>query len=140
MAWEVVKPLRPHPLSVGQARNFCTRRLASVLDGRSDVDEAVQDAAAIASELVTNAVTAGSSEIELYLGLGPTSVRIEVTDDASGTVAPVTPGPEDTKGRGLLIVAALSTEWGVATQKGTKQVWAEVTIPPRSPILEVVRG
>jgi anti-sigma regulatory factor (Ser/Thr protein kinase) len=131
MAWQVVKPLRPHPLSVGQARNFCTRRLASVLDGRLESDDAVHDAAAIASELVTNAVTAGSSEIELYLALQPTSVRIEVTDDAAGTVAPVKAGPDDTKGRGLLIVAALSTEWGVATQDGTKQVWAEVAIPPR---------
>jgi anti-sigma regulatory factor (Ser/Thr protein kinase) len=139
MAWQVVKPLRPHPLAVGQARNFCTRRLSSVLDGRKDIEDAVQDAAAIASELVTNAVTAGSSEIELYLGLQPDSVRIEVSDDASGAVVPTTPAPDDPKGRGLIIVAALSTEWGVATQNGTKHVWAEVAIPPRPPILEAVR-
>lgn len=131
MAWQVVKPLRPHPLSVGQARNFCTRRLTSVLDDRDDYEEAVNDAAAIASELVTNAVTAGSSEIELFLGLQPSSVRIEVTDDAGGTVRPATPSPEHTKGRGLIIVAALSTGWGVAAEDGVKHVWAEVAIPPR---------
>ena len=126
--WQVVKPLRPHPLAVGQARNFCTRRLTSVLDDRSGAAEVVADAAAIASELVTNAVTAGSSAIELCLGLRPNAVYIEVADDADGTVTPAHPEPTDPKGRGLLVVAALSREWGVTSDEGTKQVWAEVPL------------
>lgn len=126
--WQVVKPLRPHPLAVGQARNFCTRRLTSVLDDRSGAPDVVADAATIASELVTNAVTAGSSEIELCLGLRGNAVYIEVADDADGTVAPAHPAPTDTKGRGLLVVAALSREWGVTAADGTKQVWAEIPL------------
>jgi anti-sigma regulatory factor (Ser/Thr protein kinase) len=126
--WQVVKPLRPHPLAVGQARNFCTRRLTSVLDDRSGAADVVADAATIASELVTNAVTAGSSAIELCLGLRPNAVYIEVADDAEGTVTPGHPAPTDPKGRGLLVVAALSREWGVTGDEGTKHVWAEIPL------------
>jgi anti-sigma regulatory factor (Ser/Thr protein kinase) len=126
--WQIVKALRPHPLAVGQARNFCTRRLTSVLDDRSGAAEVVADAATIASELVTNAVTAGSSAIELCLGLRANAVYIEVADDADGTVVPAHPAPTDPKGRGLLVVAALSREWGVTADEGTKQVWAEIAL------------
>ena len=127
--WQVVKPLRPHPLSVGQARNFCPRRLTSVLDDRSDAPEVVADAATIASELVTNALTAGSTAISLSLALRPDSVYIEVEDDAGGTVRPANPAPTDTTGRGLLVVAALSRQWGVCPgEGGAKQVWAEVSL------------
>jgi anti-sigma regulatory factor (Ser/Thr protein kinase) len=126
--WAVTKPLRPHPLSVGQARNFCTRRLSSVLESRGDQRETVADAAAIASELVTNAVNAGSSRIELSLELRPASVLIEVVDNAGGTVAPATPAPTDARGRGLLVVAALSRDWGVAAAEDSKSVWAEVDL------------
>ena len=130
--WQVVKALRPHPLSVGQARNFCTRRLSSVLDDRSDVLDIVADAATIASELVTNALTAGSTAIALSLALRPDSVYIEVEDDAEGTVAPANPAPTDIKGRGLMVVAALSRDWGVAPlDGGSKQVWAEVPLRAR---------
>jgi hypothetical protein len=127
--WQVVKALRPHPLSVGQARNFCTRRLTSVLDDRCDTPEIVADAATIASELVTNALTAGSTAISLSLALRPDSVYIEVEDDAEGSVVPANPLPTDTKGRGLLVVAALSRQWGVLpVEGGAKQVWAEVPL------------
>jgi two-component sensor histidine kinase len=133
VVWQVVKPLRPHPLAVGQARNFCTRRLSSVLDDRPDIEGPVRDAATIASELVTNAVKAGSSVIELFLGLQESSVRIEVLDDADGTVVPIHAAPTDPRGRGLVVVEALALDWGVAAEDGTKQVWAEVAIPPRQP-------
>jgi two-component sensor histidine kinase len=126
--WQVVKALRPHPLSVGQARNFCTRRLTSVLDAGPTTPEVVADAATIASELVTNALTAGSSAIELSLALRPDAVYIEVADDASGTVRPANPEPTDPKGRGLLVVAALSRDWGVTSTAGSKQVWAEIPL------------
>ena len=126
--WQVVKFLRPHPLSVGQARNFCTRRLTSVLDDRPQTPQVVADAATIASELVTNALTAGSSAIELALGLREDAVYIEVADDASGTVRVAHPEPTDPRGRGLLVVAALSRDWGVTSTAHTKQVWAEIPL------------
>jgi hypothetical protein len=134
--WQVLKPLRSHPLAVGQARNFCARRLWSVLDARGDIadaDEVIRDATTIASELVTNAVSAGSSQIELFLALRRTSLLIEVSDDADGTVVPAAPTPEDIKGRGLLIVAALSQAWGVEVDGRIKRVWAEVPLSGAGP-------
>lgn len=128
--WQVVKPLRPHPLSVGQARTFCTRRLSSVLEHRGAVEGVVADAAAIASELVTNAVAAGSSSINLFIALSDSAVRIEVVDDAGGEVVAGRPSATDIKGRGLLIVAALAREWGVSWDNGIKNVWAELDLPP----------
>jgi hypothetical protein len=129
--WQVVKPLRPHPLSVGQARTFCTRRLSSVLEHRGAFEGVVADAAAIASELVTNAVTAGSSSINLFIALSASAVRIEVVDDAGGEVVAGSPLATDVKGRGLLIVAALAREWGVSWDNGNKNVWAELDLPPQ---------
>jgi hypothetical protein len=131
IVWQVVKPLRPHPLSVGQARNFCTRRLSSVLSGLEVggcYDDVVTDAATIASELVTNALTAGSTTIELSLALRDGSVLLTVADDAAGEVVVATPAITDIKGRGLLVVAALSSDWGVTSADGIKNVWAELTL------------
>jgi hypothetical protein len=84
--WQVVKPLRPHPLSIGQAHRFCASRLSSVLADRDGHEAAVADAAAIASELVTDAVAAGSSGIELSLVLRDDSVRVEVSNQFDGAV------------------------------------------------------
>lgn len=126
--WQIVKELRPHPLSVGQARNFCARRLTSVLSDLDGVPDVVADASTIASELVTNALTAGSNSIELCLALRVNAIYIEVQDDAGGTVSPANPAPTDVSGRGLMVVAALSRDWGVTSANGTKQVWAEVAL------------
>lgn len=79
MPWRVVKRLRPHPRSPSQARSFCASRLASVLDDGPKVENLISDAAAAAGELVANAVTAGSSTIELFVSLVGPCVRIEVS-------------------------------------------------------------
>lgn len=132
--WQVVKPLRPHPLAVGEARTFCVARLSSVLAGRPSPEHAVANSAAIASELVTNAVRAGSSRIELSLALDGAQLRIEVADDAPGSVLPGEAGPTDTRGRGLVVVGALARAWGVeAGPAGAKQVWAVVDVPGPGP-------
>lgn len=130
--WQVVKALRPHPLAVGQARSFCASRLSSVLADRAGHETAVADAAAIASELVTNAVAAGSSVIELSLALHGDSVRVAVSNAADGTApVPRRASADGADGR-LGIVAALARDWGIRAADGTKDVWADVRIPPRS--------
>lgn len=80
----------------------------------------------VVSELVTNAVrhggrAAGHIDIEIEVG---DAVTLEVSQpDHSGFVASVRrPGIDDATGRGLMIVAAVSSSWGVDESTGC--VWA----------------
>jgi hypothetical protein len=84
----------------------------------------------VVSEMVTNAVEHGGSEMRLRLE--PSSaggVRISVTDN----------GPEDRlllslaaiSGRGLDIVDTLSTRWGVDPAFGGKTVWCDMELDHR---------
>ncbi|WP_406554073.1 ATP-binding protein [Streptomyces sp. YS-3] len=86
-------------------------------------------AALIVAELAANAVLHGhvpGHEFELRLALG-TVLRIEVTDTRAAR-RPLRPEPagEAESGRGLLLVEALATAWGVAERPPGKTVWAEV--------------
>ena len=91
----------------------------------------MHDAATIASELVTNAVTAGSSAIELFLGLRE-SVRIEVADDAAGAVVPTRPAPTD-EGARLGDRRGARARLGGRGRWHGKQVWAEVPLTDARP-------
>ena len=95
----------------------------------------LNDAAAhVVAELAANAVTHGhvpGRDFELHLALTcEGSLRMEVSD-ARGDRLPQlrTPG-EDTgsSGRGLLLVAALATDWGVRDRQIGKTVWAELRL------------
>ncbi|MYY85437.1 MULTISPECIES: ATP-binding protein [unclassified Streptomyces] len=97
-------------------------------------DTELSDAAeAIVAELAANAVTHGrvpGLDFELGLTLRADTLRIEVADaraDVVSHVARKSGGAEGESGRGLVIVAALATEWGVAGRKVGKTVWAELT-------------
>lgn len=86
---------------------------------------AVPDACLVASELATNAIvhTHGPFTVTVATGFG--SVLLTVGDE-SPTMSSTTLPPEwEDGGRGLAIVAALSTEWGVTSEAhGGKSVWA----------------
>lgn len=79
----------------------------------------------ICSELVNNAVVHGRGEIELRGDLNDDRVLIEVIDQGEGFEHVVREVPfEQLSGRGLLIVDAEASRWGV--HEGTTHVWAEV--------------
>jgi anti-sigma regulatory factor (Ser/Thr protein kinase) len=99
--------------------------------------DAADDALLIASELVTNAVRHGEPEIVLALEVGADSLRIEVHDggDELPAMPERQPDFEHTTGRGLLIVAATASDWGVvrvARQPG-KTVWAQLLFGLHAP-------
>ncbi|MEU5580429.1 ATP-binding protein [Streptomyces huasconensis] len=94
----------------------------------------VSDAAAlIVAELAANAITHGrvaGRDFELRLTRRePNTLRIEVAD-ARGDRLPRcrSGGAEDDAGRGLCLVAALATAWGVTERKVGKAVWAELAV------------
>jgi MEDS: MEthanogen/methylotroph, DcmR Sensory domain len=108
------------------ARQFVVRRLEPFVSA-SQLD----DMAVITSELATNAVChAGSAFTVSVTGDPASSVRIAVSD--ADQRLPSSPRARDTdlSGRGLAIVAALSTRWGVDPApdgEDGKTVWAEIS-------------
>ncbi|MFE6161417.1 ATP-binding protein [Streptomyces sp. NPDC056486] len=112
------------------------RRLARYhLDGWGiPYDSELSDTAeAIIAELAANAVTHGrvpGRDFELCLTLVAGTLRIEVTDTLTEHRPPEKvepPAPDGESGRGLVIVAALATGWGVVGRDVGKTVWAEVS-------------
>ena len=91
------------------------------------------DAALIVSELVTNAADAsivlpGHPPLTLRLLATTQALVIEVGDHSPGDLAPLAPSDTAECGRGLTVVAALSTRWGSErTSRHHKTVWAELT-------------
>jgi anti-sigma regulatory factor (Ser/Thr protein kinase) len=78
------------------------------------------------SELVTNAVEHTNSEIILRLIRTGQLVRVEVDDDGYGWPHQVRPDADEVTGRGLLLVAEISLDWGVEARPGRgKTTWAE---------------
>lgn len=113
------------PAAVAWARRWASAELTSIYAG---LGESLPDIETVVSELVTNAVRADCHRLTLELDAHHTYVRIATSDDAPGTPVKQQPTAELSRGRGLLIVDALSTRWGVDRQERGKTVWAEITL------------
>ncbi|MCX5007714.1 ATP-binding protein [Streptomyces sp. NBC_00638] len=89
----------------------------------------------ITAELAANAVRHGhvpGRDFHLRLAGTDRVLRVEVTDTrAERLPVPEVPYPDGESGRGLLLVAALADDWGVAPRPAApgKTVWAEVGLP-----------
>lgn len=93
-------------------------------------ERGVTDAELVTSELISNAVRHGGPPIELGLRVAARWCRIEVSD-GSGTPLPASrrrPALDELGGRGLLILDALSSRWGVQPLPAGKRVWVELTV------------
>jgi anti-sigma regulatory factor (Ser/Thr protein kinase) len=103
------------------------------------------DAALIATELVGNAVLHGrplpSGDITVEWHLSAEGYYIAVTDGGhSAAVEAKEADSREVSGRGLMIVAALSQEWGVInTGNGTK-VWAQASLASKGASTEPIRS
>jgi signal transduction histidine kinase len=87
------------------------------------------DAILIASELVTNSIQAGSTQVVLTVRVHRSRVRLTVGDDGAGLPQIVYSGRDEPHGRGLALVGALAREWGVDLVPIGKEVWADVALP-----------
>ncbi|MGW6454857.1 ATP-binding protein [Streptomyces sp. NPDC055078] len=92
----------------------------------------VDTAALITSELTANVVqhAKGTGDFfELALRRRDGVLVIEVSDSFQWQMPELRePSEEDTSGRGLLIVDALSSQWGVRPRETGKTVWAHLPI------------
>ena len=103
----------------GQARAFLSAQLeATRLPEGVPVDKVVL----IASELVTNAVQAGATIVEIGANVTEGRLDLVVIDDAGGWPTPTSAAPDDTAGRGLFIVEHLADTWVVAARRHGKAV------------------
>lgn len=118
------------------ARRLATHRLD--LWGVPYGSPASETVALVVAELAANAVLHGrvpgrDFELRLRCDRPAGVVRVEVADTHPGCPKPPQPGqdPADTEGgRGLLLVDAVATRWGVEERRGPgKTVWAECALP-----------
>lgn len=106
------------------------RLVAQGCAGAATGPECADSAALMTSELVTNAVTHGRGDITLGFLVAGLLVRVEVGDDDARRPTLRDVGDDGESGRGMLIVQALSSGWGVQDRPPGKVVWFEV---PRQP-------
>jgi anti-sigma regulatory factor (Ser/Thr protein kinase) len=104
--------------SVARARRAVAEVCRS--HGRADLADT---AALLVSEVVTNAVLHGDGTVEVRAELSGRILRVEVQDDGVGVPTVRRAGPEAEGGRGLALVDALSSRWGVESLAGGKYVW-----------------
>jgi anti-sigma regulatory factor (Ser/Thr protein kinase) len=127
MCWDAESLLAADARAAGQARRFVAAQLQAALEIPPG-HPSVEDARLVVSELVTNAVNAGTSAVLLAIHVHRGAVEIDVTDTASGRPELVAAGESDVHGRGLAIVGAIASDWGTELHPGPrKRVWA--TLP-----------
>ena len=116
---------------MGRAVGMARRWLMDVLENHPALD----DATLCTSELLTNAIRYTESgrdgQIRVELSYSDELVRVEVADDGDAESVPhlITADETDVCGRGLLIVAFLSTAWGVRREGKGHAVWFEIHHP-----------
>ena len=112
----------PHAADAAGAARAYLRRQANLRH-----PPILDDALILTSELVTNAVRHGRPAVTLAVQLEPSALIVVVTDTGPELppLVPRTPHPDSPTGRGLVIVDALATRWGVTPQPGSpgKAVW-----------------
>ncbi|QWZ09718.1 PAS domain S-box protein [Nocardioides panacis] len=119
--WRTLEGLAPVPQTVRMVRSFTRETLH--LAGRDDV---IDDVTSVVSELVTNAVVHAGTPVDVGVAAAAGVVRGEIVDGSPR--APRTRGYDDTAGtgRGLRLVAALTSDWGVELRPEGKTVWFEL--------------
>jgi anti-sigma regulatory factor (Ser/Thr protein kinase) len=84
----------------------------------------------LVSELATNCLKHSHSDFEVSIDVDDRSARVQVTDEGPGVPRLRRPRKDAISGRGLLVVQALSDDWGVVRGdhgKG-KTVWFSMSL------------
>jgi hypothetical protein len=135
-------PTRPTELY--QRRVRLTRKPAAAAEARSQVRVAIGGwkvpvdpdiAILLTSDLVTNAITHGDGEtLTLAIRCSRGHLRIDVYDKSRSLPRGMDEPAEADAGRGLVLVAALSSEWGsFRTPAGKAMYFTLAFLPDRLP-------
>ncbi|WP_367127505.1 ATP-binding protein [Saccharothrix sp. HUAS TT1] len=116
--------LRDRP-AMASVRRWAARTLPEV------TGETLDDLLLVVNEMVGNAYDHGDRPKRLRLRRTPAGrVRVEVQDSSTSLPVPGRSRIADSRGRGVLLIAALSESWGTVRDPDGKTVWAEVATPP----------
>ena len=118
--------LEPDEHAAGEARH----ELRQFLVDREVAAGQLSAAELVVSELVTNAVSSGSPEVEVYARVDGDTIRIWVSDEVAVAPQPHEPSPQG-GGWGLHIIHEVATRWGVRPRvdgQPGKTVWADVLL------------
>jgi anti-sigma regulatory factor (Ser/Thr protein kinase) len=109
--------------SPASARAFLRAALQTwKLDGFGEVTELLTD------ELVANVVRHVDAPMTVRAICGPERIRVEVEDPSREPPQLMHPDTHDRRGRGIMLVDALSTEWGTDVHDAGKTVWFEIDV------------
>ena len=120
----VTVDLPPEPKSATRARTLTRAYLQP-----SCPREAIDIAALLITELVTNAVLHARTPIVVVVESSPGAVFLAVNDQSAGEPIARDYGIDAATGRGIKLVRELSTRWGVDRSGTGKRVWCEITFP-----------
>ena len=111
--------------SVPAARRFVETLLSSW-----GHPEAGWTAAICVSELGANCALHARTDFSVLVELGSDAVRLEVSDGSSRVPLQRAYGEDSTTGRGLRLLEAHATRWGVDVTPAGKTVWVLIALPP----------
>jgi serine phosphatase RsbU (regulator of sigma subunit)/anti-sigma regulatory factor (Ser/Thr protein kinase) len=114
--------LDPEAQTAGRARRLVRQALR-----RWDLDDQLEAAELLVSEIVTNAVRYAERPVTLRL-LRTDVLRCEVGDDAPLLPRMRHAAPEEEGGRGLYLVNRLAQRWGATRLGAGKVVWFELPL------------
>lgn len=117
--------LPPEKASVSRARQYVSDALVAEGVGPATREPAVL----LTSELITNGILHGGTEVELRLELTQDALRVEVADSGRGCPVMEAVLLDAEQGRGLMIVSRLASRWGVELASTRTAVWFELRFP-----------
>ncbi|GAA4967833.1 ATP-binding protein [Kineococcus glutinatus] len=127
-------PLRPELASVSRARHWAAARCEQAAGdvGPDRLADVVRVVELVVSELVANAVEHGGPPVSIGVRRHGDVLRVRVADGNPTPPVPREQGAHATSGRGVALVAHLSSGWGVEPGTGGKVVWCDVALHPRA--------
>jgi anti-sigma regulatory factor (Ser/Thr protein kinase) len=139
--WPLVSTLPP--LAALPTAPACARAHARVVSHEWGLPDLADTAELVASELVTNAVQASQRlrlradlaavpVVRLWLVSDQISMMIRVWDGNDEMPVRRDADPDDSGGRGLMIIDSLAKDWGAYRKADGKVVWAMISPPDRT--------
>ena len=103
-------------------------RAREVMRSWALLDDVIDDATLLASELATNGLVHGRGRVDLRIRLTRDRLVLEAVDEGRHMPRRRRAGVEDEGGRGLHLVASLAHRWGFRATADGKVVWAELDL------------